>query len=599
MFPKTLRAILALVVVWASLILPSAQAAPAQAKGDFVQVQNGQLVFGGKPVKLKGTNFYPKDQPWADMWGQWNGDAARQDLSRARELGINTVRILVPYKPANGWTDLNTGQVNPIFLGELRQMVQIAGDMNLKVIIALFDFYDPTDDNGTTAQANEARNKQYLQTIIPTFANDDRVLAWDLHNEPDQYNTWNDFRRPDIEIKWLTDMAAEVRRLDPNHLLTVGVSQFDNLFVSDGKGAPALGAKPSGPTLADLSDFLSFHSYNAGNMDWQIAYIKDHSNKPIVLQETGWPSGPPCQQPDYSESQQVTLYNLVLQAARKADLAGVLQWQLWDLPPGASGGGGRETGDDYFGLLRRDGTWKAAMPLFRDGWPGSGASAGADPLPSVTTSQLPYTVRPPKPVPTDPNYQPPYYFPETGHYIWNTFRDYWKHFGGLPVFGYPITEQRKEGDYWVQYFERARFEYHPENQRKVPNWDQLDKNAKLSFLIQLTRLGADRVDQATGAKGFPKIDPSQVAAGATYFPETGHSISGKVGDYWKTHNGITNFGYPLSEAFQEVSQTNGKTYLVQYFERTRLEYHPENAGSPYEILLGLMGRELLASKGCK
>jgi hypothetical protein len=183
--------------------------------------------------------------------------------------------------------------------------------------------------------------------------------------------------------------------------------------------------------------------------------------------------------------------------------------------------------------------------------------------------------------------------------VWDNFRDYWKNFGGLPIFGFPITEQRKEGDYWVQYFERARFEYHPENQRKVPNWDKLDKYAKLSFLIQLTRIGADAVTAKTGGKGFPTTDMSQAPAGGTYFAETKHSISGPIGAYWQSHNGITNFGYPLSEPFEEKSQANGKTYLVQYFERTRLEYHPENAGSPYEILLGLMGRELLASKGCR
>ncbi len=49
------------------------------------------------------------------------------------------------------------------------------------------------------------------------------------------------------------------------------------------------------------------------------------------------------------------------------------------------------------------------------------------------------------------------------------------------------------------------------------------------------------------------------------------------------------FGYPLSEAFNEKSPTDGKTYLVQYFERNRLEYHPENQGTPFEVLLGLLG----------
>src|SRR5689334_20339711 len=98
MLTKALRSLLALVVT-----------APAQSAVEFVKVQNGQLVYKGQPIKLKGTNFYPKDQPWADMWNYWDGNAARVDLSRAREIGINSIRVMVPYKPANGWTKKDTG----------------------------------------------------------------------------------------------------------------------------------------------------------------------------------------------------------------------------------------------------------------------------------------------------------------------------------------------------------------------------------------------------------------------------------------------------------------------------------------------------------
>jgi hypothetical protein len=593
-----LRILLAIFVLAGSVVVPSARFAPAQVAGDFVTVQGSQLIFRGQPIKLKGVNFYPKDQAWGDMWAQWNGEATRRDLSRAQELGANSVRVLVPYKPISGWTDKVTGQVTPSYLNELQQFAQFAAELNMKVIVALFDFYDPEDDHPTPGSVAEAHNKLYLQTIISTFANDDRVLAWDLHNEPDQYTTWKDLKNPAATIDWLSRMAAEIRRLDHNHPLTVGVWQFDNLFVSDPSGAPPLGTQPKGRTLADLSDFLSFHSYNAGNIDWQIAYIKGQSNKPLVLQETGWPTGPACTDPIYSENQQILLFDLMVKGARKGDLNGLLAWQLWDFQPGASLGGGRESHEDYYGLLKRDGTWKPAMPIFRDNWPGTDAIP-APSLPSRTTSQFAPTVQPKRPPPSDPNWRPPVYFPETGHYIYDAFRDYWQHFGGLDIFGYPITEQRQENGMWVQYFERARFEWHPENQRKRVDWDKLDPDTRLKLVVQLTRLGASLVSKRTNGKGYPSVDASQNASGTTYFPETGHTISGKIAEYWQANNGLTNFGYPLSEPVQEVALTDGKTYTVQYFERTRLELHPEYTGSKYEVLLGLMGRELYASKGCK
>src|SRR5207253_4450759 len=43
--------------------------------------------------------------------------------------------------------------------------------------------------------------------------------------------------------------------------------------------------------------------------------------------------------------------------------------------------------------------------------------------------------------------------------------------------------------------------------------------------------------------------------------------------------------------------TSGRSYLVQYFERSRFEYHPENAGTPYEVLLGLLGTQLSQKRG--
>jgi hypothetical protein len=55
------------------------------------------------------------------------------------------------------------------------------------------------------------------------------------------------------------------------------------------------------------------------------------------------------------------------------------------------------------------------------------------------------------------------YVPQTSHHLCMGFRAYWQQFGGLPVFGYPISEEFIDPDSGlrVQYFERARFEWHP------------------------------------------------------------------------------------------------------------------------------------------
>jgi spore germination protein len=57
------------------------------------------------------------------------------------------------------------------------------------------------------------------------------------------------------------------------------------------------------------------------------------------------------------------------------------------------------------------------------------------------------------------------------------------------------------------------------------------------------------------------------------------------------------FGYPMSEENQERNRDTGQTYTTQYFERQRFELHPENAGTPYEVLLGRLGAQEAEQRG--
>jgi N-acetyl-anhydromuramyl-L-alanine amidase AmpD len=54
-------------------------------------------------------------------------------------------------------------------------------------------------------------------------------------------------------------------------------------------------------------------------------------------------------------------------------------------------------------------------------------------------------------------------FPATGQTVRGPFLAFWLARGGLPIFGYPLTPERREGTLTVQWFERARFELHPGN----------------------------------------------------------------------------------------------------------------------------------------
>ena len=167
-------------------------------------------------------------------------------------------------------------------------------------------------------------------------------------------------------------------------------------------------------------------------------------------------------------------------------------------------------------------------------------------------------------------------FAETGFRVGGRFLAYWQANGGLALYGYPLTgeirERLEDGrEYTVQYFERARLEYHPEN--------------------------ADPRDQLLLGQFGRRIHPLDPAAtplpDATYVAATGHNLRGRFLDYWGAHGGLAQFGYPISEELVETLE-DGRPYTVQYFERARFEYHPEASDPQYQILLGQFGRRVLA-----
>jgi Zn-dependent protease len=165
------------------------------------------------------------------------------------------------------------------------------------------------------------------------------------------------------------------------------------------------------------------------------------------------------------------------------------------------------------------------------------------------------------------------YFKETGYFVSQPFLKYWQEKGGLGLFGYPISDPVQETDqstgeiYTAQYFERARFEQHP----------------SLGDQVVLGRLGA-LLQQPE--------PPAQPRDGYTFFPETGHNVSSAFLKYWNETGGLAVFGYPITEERTEKNAIDGKEYTVQYFERNRLELHPEQAGTPFEVQLGLLGTQL-------
>ena len=116
-----------------------------------------------------------------------------------------------------------------------------------------------------------------------------------------------------------------------------------------------------------------------------------------------------------------------------------------------------------------------------------------------------------------------------------------------------------------------------------------------------------RVGASATSAPIPTVAPvagaSPTAAPSSYggvlrgdaicFPDkTDFCIAGRFRQYWEQHGSLPINGYPLSDEFTQTLE-DGKQYTVQYFERVRMEYHPEFK-APDDVLLGQFGRRILA-----
>lgn len=198
-----------------------------------------------------------------------------------------------------------------------------------------------------------------------------------------------------------------------------------------------------------------------------------------------------------------------------------------------------------------------------DGQPSNSPSSGTKTDPSTPAK------------PGDDALEPPCtYFPETGGSLCRGFRQYWRAFGGLAVYGYPITGEfvDKASGKVTQWFERARFE-----------WQQGSWPAR--YDVQLGLLG---VELTTGRATETPFQPAAERSECSYYTATGHNLCGGFRAYWQKYGGLAVYGMPISEEFQE----NGVT--VQYFERQRFEWHPGDWPERFDVELGLLGTTLHA-----
>jgi hypothetical protein len=204
--------------------------------------------------------------------GTYDPRRINTELGWARFHGLNTVRVFLHDQL---WAQDSGG-----FQGRLAQFVGIAAQHRIKPLFVLFDScWDPLPRLGRqraprpgvhnsgwvqSPGAEHIDDGSYIRTlhdyvtgVLSQFRNDDRVLGWDLWNEPDNpARVYRDVERKDKQER-VADLLPQVfqwaRSVDPRQPLTSAV--WDGEW-----GDPGRRSTISGIQL-DNADVITFHCY--------------------------------------------------------------------------------------------------------------------------------------------------------------------------------------------------------------------------------------------------------------------------------------------------------------------------------------------------
>jgi hypothetical protein len=249
---------------------------------------------------LLGSNYNPASAiNQLEMWQADSFDPKRIDLELgwAEGLGMNTMRVFLH--------DLLWQQDPEGFKRRLDQFLTIAARHKIKPMFVLFDsVWDPDaklgkqraprpgvhnsgwvqSPNRTTLQdpAAVSHLESYVKGVVGAFARDQRILAWDIWNEPDNmnpgsYNELEPKNKVELVLPLLRQAFGWAREANPEQPLTSGVWKGD-------------WSTPEKMTEMDrlqieLSDVVTFHNYDSPTeLEKRVNWLKRY-NRPMICTE--------------------------------------------------------------------------------------------------------------------------------------------------------------------------------------------------------------------------------------------------------------------------------------------------------------------------
>lgn len=234
---------------------------------------------------VRGSNFQPStaiNQLEMFQAATFDPQTIDKELGWAEELGMNAMRVYLHHV---AWTSDQAG-----FKSRLDQYLQIAQKHSIKTILVFFDDcwndeYHPgkqpapkpgihnsgwVRDPGTMILNHpDSLNmlESYVKDVMTTFKNDDRILLWDLYNEPGNSQYF------DKSLPLLKAVFTWAKAVNPSQPISSGIWNWDSRFTELNK------------FQLENSDVITYHQY--GYIDGHKKLIQDlrKYNRPLICTE--------------------------------------------------------------------------------------------------------------------------------------------------------------------------------------------------------------------------------------------------------------------------------------------------------------------------
>lgn len=338
---------------------------------DFVQVSNGNFVFDGEIFRFAGTNAY-----YLPNYEKLDSRFVDNTLDTFKDTEISIVRMWAFYDGYDcGYSQQDSnenviqtrpGEYSESALQDLDRVIDKGKTRGIRFILAFINYWDDLGGicqyNTWDGAANPSTNmqhflnsantqkwyKNYIKMLLNrvnketgiAYKNEPAIFAWEIMNEG-RYSG----RNPSLLRDWYTDIAAYIKSIDSNHLVSTGeegfdedtpsqysVDQYSNTYVLRAEEGTSYMVNTAIPEI----DYGGAHWYP---VDWgfgsnvsedmikaQHAWLNDHQRiaknlgKPFVLGEYGYPG--------WGNQSIFTIYNELWNNAEENNLDGSLLWQL-------------------------------------------------------------------------------------------------------------------------------------------------------------------------------------------------------------------------------------------------------------------------------